>query len=174
MTRFPTHRPLAPASKDSRHGERGAALIIAISLLAIMAILGVTLMSVSTSELQLSGNYRNQQEAFLAADRAVEYSINSMTIGDTQVNLNTDSDTSVIPNVPHRDRIVVGNSGLDTTAPNTVDFIGEGTPPIGIGSDANLFKARNYMITVTGASPATAQNPARTTVRAQVARIVAK
>lgn len=168
-----TRHPEQPRYSAPRRGERGAALIIAISLLAIMAILGVTLLSVSTSELQLSGNYRNQQEAFFAADRAVEYATNSVTIGDTTVNLNTESD-SAAPPVPHRDRIAVGKSGLDTAAENSVVFVGEGTPPIGIGSDANLFKARNYVITVAAASPVNATNPARTVVRAQVARIVAK
>lgn len=158
----------------SRRGERGAALIIAISLLAVMAILGLTLMSVSTSELQLSGNFRNQQEAFLAADRAVEYSINSVTFGETQVDLNTAINTDIPTPTAHRTLVAVGKSGLDTTVANTVDFVGEGTPPVGLGTDANLFKARNYVITVTGASPVAAANPARTVVRAQIAKIVAK
>jgi hypothetical protein len=162
-----------------RRGERGAALIIAITLLAIMALLGITLLSVSSSELQLSGNYRNQQEAFYAADRAVEYAFEYITIGGGTVDLYADTDP-VDGVTLHRDRVAVGNSGLEAptaSSPpdqNTVVFIGEGPPPVGIGSDANLFKSRNYVITVAAASPVGAANPARAVVRSQVAKIVAK
>ena len=152
----------------ARPRERGAVLIIAVALMAIMAILGVTLMTVSKSELQLSSNYRNQQEAFFAVDRAVEYSVSQLTFAESQTDLNTAGNTT------HRNRITVGRSGLDTTLPNTVTFVGEGVPPVGSGSDAKYFKARNFVISVTGASPVGAANPARTVVRAQVAKIVAK
>lgn len=161
-----------------RRGERGAALIIAISLLAIMALLGITLLSVSSSELQLSGNYRNQQEAFYAADRAVEYAFEHMTTGDGAIDLYAGTDTDGV--TLHRDRVTVGNSGLEAPTPssppdqNTVVFIGEGPPPVGIGSDANLFKSRNYVISVAAVSPVGAANPARTVVRSQIAKIVAK
>lgn len=169
---FRPRRQPSGSDHDPRRGERGAVLIIAVALLAIMAILGLSLLAGSTSEVQLSGNYRNQQEAFLAADRAVEYSINQLTTGSGTIDLNTGVDAD---GTPHRDQIAAAaNSGLDTSVPNSVEFIGEGPPPDGAGTDVNIFKARNYIISVAAVSPANAANPARTVVRAQVAKIVAK
>ncbi len=182
MSRLRILQPLAAtgAGAAPRAGERGAALIIAISLLAIMAVLGITLLSVSTSEMQLSGNYRSQQEAYLAADRAMEYAINAAATTNDTVNLYTDTNTSVDPDALHRDLIAVGNSGLQAptaSSPadqNTVTFNGEGAPPIGIGSDANKFKARNFVISVAAVAPVNAANPARVAIRAQIAKIVIK
>ncbi len=74
-----------------RNNERGMALIIAVSLMAIMSLLGAILLSVTTSDIQLSGNYRNQYEAFYAAERAVEYSIRTV-IGTGAVDLYEDDE----------------------------------------------------------------------------------
>jgi len=157
--------------------ERGIALIVAISLLAVMSILGVMLLSASTSEIQLSGNFRNTQEAFYAADRAVEYATQGVAQGETTVDLYNDSDASA---VPHRNRVTVGLTGLEPSAVSTADdrnsvtYIGSGPPPLGGGSDAGDFVAHNYAISVVGVSPTSSANPSRSTLRAQVAKIVPK
>jgi len=176
-----------PAVSNPLANEHGMALIIAISLLAIMSILGAVLMSSSTHEIQSSGNFRNKQESFYTADRAVEYAMQRAATTSGTVDLYQDSDTSVSPSVLHRDRIQIGNTGLE---PSTVDltnadpeqwddrnssiYIGSGPPPVGSGSDAAIFIARTYRITTVGISPLSASNPARTQMRAQIAKIVPK
>lgn len=59
-------RLLKPLSND-----RGVALLLALAMLAIMTVIGVFALDTSTTEVQISGNYRTSQEAFFAADRAL-------------------------------------------------------------------------------------------------------
>lgn len=178
----PVISPVQPTSENPGirkclANDRGLALITAISLLAIMSILGTLLMLTSTSEIQLSGNYRNYQESFYAADRGVEYATQAVATGGGTVDLYQDEAS---PGVLHRDRIIEGRSGLETSTVtadddrNSVTFLGTGPPPVGSGSDANYFQARNYSIHVVGISPSTANNPTRTAVRTEIAKIVPK
>ena len=158
-----------------RNNERGMALIIAVSLMAIMSLLGAILLSVTTSDIQLSGNYRNQYEAFYAAERAVEYSIRTV-VGSGAVDLYEDADDD---GVLHRDQIAAGNSGLEDTSGstddrNTIVYVGTGTPPVGIGTDANLFEAKNYIVTAVGVSPVGNLHPSRAVVRSMAAKIIPK
>lgn len=159
--------------------QRGMALIIAISLLAVMSVLASMLLNTSTSEIQLSGNYRTQQEAFYAAERAIEYAYVKVAIGETEVDLYNDTDTTNPGNPLHRSRIdlPVGNqvSGLDPTAINRVQFIGTNPPPPGSGSDASAFQtSRNYMVQATGKFPVSAANGSRTSMQSQVVKVVPK
>ena len=152
--------------------DRGIALIIAISLLAIMSVLGSMLLNSSTSEIQLSGNYRNKQEAFYAANRTVEYSMAAVANGGGTVDLNTGKDAD---NVLFRDRIAIGPSGLSEDAGvNTVTFLYSGTTPVGSGSDATVLEARNYAVNAVGVFPLGSNNPSRQGIRAQVVMIVPK
>ena len=102
------------------------------------------------------------------------------------VDLYQDKDTSVIPQVRHRDRLAVNGSGLEETTVdldnaypelrddrNSVIFIGTSTVPVGEGTETNVLQARNYRITTVGISSSTA-NPARSQMRAQVAKLVPK
>ncbi len=63
----PVVRPLA--------NERGVALLLALAMLAIMTVIGVFALDTSTTEVQISGNYRSSQETFFAADRAVMFAL---------------------------------------------------------------------------------------------------
>ena len=54
------------------NNEKGFALILALSMLAIMSILGAFALMTSTTEVQISGNYSAGQQAFVAADRPLE------------------------------------------------------------------------------------------------------
>ncbi len=162
--------------------EKGMALVIAMLLLAVMSILGTIMLSGSTTEIQLSGNYRNSYQSFHTADRAIEYSIGGVADGVDTVDLYNDSDTTVVPNVTHLSRISSpdGLSSLEVSAVtatddrNSVVFLSATPPPAGSGSDATKFEARNYAISAVGVYPATANNPSRVALRAQVAKIVPK
>jgi len=175
--------------KSALKNERGSALIIAIMLLAIMSILGVTMMSTSTTEIQLSGNYRNTQESFYTADRTIEYSMQSASGGSGEVDLYLDQNTTLASTPIHRTLVQTNQSGLenvdldnngtrdnsiDNDDRNTVLYISSSAPPVGSGSDASLFIARNYAVNAVGIFPANANNPSRTELRSQYAKIVPK
>ncbi|HEY5673537.1 MAG TPA: pilus assembly PilX N-terminal domain-containing protein [Malonomonas sp.] len=146
------------------------ALILALIMLSIMTVIGMMAMSVSETELSISGNYRALQESFFAADRAVTYAATNpdVYLGTAVIDLFADA--------THKDRIQIGRSGLDPTAAggHIVTPLGSGPPPEGSVSDAEMFEARYLMVNATGAYPTDILNPARTEVETQVARIVPK
>jgi Tfp pilus assembly protein PilX len=145
--------------------QRGVALVLALTMLAVMSILGALALSTSTSEIGISGNYRTAKEAFFAAERAVEYGYTNAEIFDRP--------TTAFPVALTGDyatHIAVGNSGLKSGEINQVDYLTSGALPPGTGSDPTIFQARYYIVTVT------AQGPRNSTVRveSQVSRIVPK
>jgi Tfp pilus assembly protein PilX len=146
-------------------------------ILALMSILGALALSTSTTEVGISGNYRASQQAFFAAERAVEYAITNEAIFDTiatgSVDLNTDgSATPGDTRDDHLPNIVAGtvSSGLDPAAANQVVYLTSGALPPGTGSDPTYFQARYYVVSVTAQGP----NNASARVESQVARIVPK
>ncbi len=157
--------------------EQGMALIIALSLLAIMSVLGAMLLSSSSTEILLSRNAQNGQQAFYVADRALAYGKLTMPDGDTPINLYTDRDTTVSPSVLHRDRIDMGAGGLgdpDADPPecmsaecNTVAKLSTSGAPTGSGFDTT-YRVTNYLVTTEGLYPADSDNPSRTALQAQV------
>lgn len=158
---------LAPVSN-----ERGIALVIAISLLAVMSILGAMLITASTSEIKLSGNYRNNREAFYAAERGLAYAMQEITDNDFTVN-NTTIDLSA--DAAAIDAVRIGNAGMSTTpGASTVTFIGTTDPPAEFRSDASSFETRNFIVTTSGVAPLNATNPSRIVVSAHVSRLVPK
>jgi len=56
---------------DSRHTQKGAALIVSLLFLLIMTIVGITAMQVATLEERMSGNMRARSLAFQAAESAL-------------------------------------------------------------------------------------------------------
>lgn len=184
-TPLKTAEPLATPLAN----ENGSILIIALLLLAVMSVLGTLLMSTSTTEIQISGNYRNNQESFYVADRALEYSMRSASNTSGSVDLYLDQNTSLATPALHRTVIDLGQGGLEsvdtdgdgtrdvaitTDDRNSVTFVNAGPPPVGSGSDASLFEARNYVADAVGLYPIRVNNPSRTELRSQFAKIVPK
>lgn len=60
-------------SRSPCANQRGAALIIVLFMLLLLTILGSTLLTSSTTDLQIAGNYRNNQRAFYINDYAYEF-----------------------------------------------------------------------------------------------------
>lgn len=147
--------------------QDGIALILAISMLAIMSGLGMMALSTTDTELNLSGNFRTSQMAFFSAQRAVEY---AMTNGDIFNVIGTGSVD--LESTEHETNIEAGTGfGLDTTASNnTIRHQMTGSLPPGSGSDPTYFESRYYLIDVTGKGP----NNSSARVEAQVGRIVPK
>ena len=158
------------------NNEKGVALVLAMVMLVLMSILGTFALSTSTTEIGISGNYRNSQDAFYAADSAVEYastdgniyaSASLLVIGGT-VNLNTDAGGAYLTNISINNSGRV--SGLDTTATNNVTYLASGSPPPGSGYDEESFQARYFLIQVTATGP----NESKASVESQTVKIVPK
>jgi Tfp pilus assembly protein PilX len=173
-TSFPPFRTPQPLGN-----QRGAALVMALVMLALMTILGVMALSTSTTEVGISSNYRSSQQAFYAADRAVEYAMTNEqifdTIGTSTIDLIADADTTNATAETSDDHIAniaaeTGNSGLQAGTTNQITYLTSGALPPGTGSDPTYFQARYYVITVNSQGP----NNSAARVETQVARIVPK
>lgn len=167
---------IATGRRAPLDNERGTALILTLSMLAIMSILGALALTTTTSEIGISGNFRAGQQAFFAAERAVEYAMTNEVIFDRAVTAFpvdlTDNDES--NDTTHEATVAVGTgvgrSGLRDGETNQVDYLTSGSLPPGSGSDPSYFQARYYVITVNGEGP----NNSTARVESQVARIVPK
>ena len=145
----------AASCKKTLDNERGIVLIIVLVMLVLLSILGATVLTNSTSELRVTGNYRNQQQAFFAADGGLEHGQISNAI------------YSIIPNAGAvwKGTISYTNTGVVTvtkdataaagavnTAQVVVENIGSGPAPKGSGFD-DTFQANLYDLDVTGFGP---------------------
>ena len=73
--------------------QEGYVLILTLCMLVILSILGTMALNTATTEVGISGNYRSSQLAFLAADRAVEYSMGRKEIVFSASDVNLDDTT---------------------------------------------------------------------------------
>ena len=61
--------------------ERGAALVIGLMFLAILGLLGTTAVVLTTTDMQIGGNYKANAQAFYDADAGVNHAIAMMEAG---------------------------------------------------------------------------------------------
>ncbi|MBI1910933.1 MAG: pilus assembly PilX N-terminal domain-containing protein [Deltaproteobacteria bacterium] len=141
------------------NNEKGMALVIALIIMFIMSLLGTMLYTTSSSETKAARNYRTKQDAFYAAERAIEYAKTDSniyaTIGSGSVNIPLSG---------------VSLSAGSSNASGTVEYLANGNPPRGSGLDATEFEANFYVISAAGTGPANSM----TEMETNVARIVPK
>ena len=84
-------RPAAPLPPSARlrSGERGSAYVIALLVLVVLSIVGLSLAAVTQTEIQLGGNERTIQRTFYGAESGVGLSISRVLT----VNQSTDQTT---------------------------------------------------------------------------------
>lgn len=176
------------------NNERGIALVLVLVMMLLLSILGITMLASSTSELKIAGNYRNNEEAFYAAEAAMDFGVTfsdiytSIIPGSTTSWPETGNGTKLDPNTfqtgpvgsnaanDNYNRITIHRpSGADELADVKVDFIATGNVPVGSGSqeDAGLgqgsgFRANSFAVNVI----AYGQNNSQAALESQIARIV--
>jgi len=162
--------------------EDGIILIIVLITLLLLSILGTSLLDSTTSELKITGNSRNNQVAFYAADAALQF---AQTYSPIYLSLN--GSTTTWPATGGHSLNSSFVNGIDTgtsfnliTLPNNataqvkVEFVGSGNLPSGYGTqeDSSMsgssFKA-NYFVTT---AIATEPNNSSATIEAQIAKVV--
>ena len=142
------------------NNEKGFALILALSMLAIMSILGAFALMTSTTEVQISGNYSAGQQAFSAAERTMV--VGAALIRNVgEVDLDTyrtdvaDADTTLVQ------VLRVGISGPVPGVGNAVQLLRSGPAP-GFGTD---FQGNYYVISAVGGAVFDAGNNPRIRTR---------
>jgi hypothetical protein len=67
-----TDVPTSPAG-ERRRGERGAALVVAILVLAILTVIGIALMLITSTESRIAANEWSVNRAFYASDSGIRW-----------------------------------------------------------------------------------------------------
>lgn len=137
--------------RSLRKEQQGATLFVALIILVVVSLIGVTAMKKASVEEQMSSNLYQKNLTFQASESAVESTINNTTLIAQAMNATAPVQQAVAVPVPN------------TTA--TVSYSSAGSGPA-IGSSANLFKALRLMITATG--EITAMNAKTVTVHGVV------
>jgi hypothetical protein len=122
-------RDKAPVAAGIPANERGMALVLALMMLALLTILGVWAIGTASSDLSMAGNFRNNQNAFFAADAALAYAINPVTL--TKAYLYTVATGSA---AAWSEVISIGT----VTANIKVNYLGSGPLPAGSIHDGDL------------------------------------
>jgi hypothetical protein len=82
---------------DNRRGERGSALVVAMLSLMLLTALGLSLMLTTAAEMTIAANFRDGQEAFHAADAAIERAMQDiLTVPDWNTLLSGQTQSSFI------------------------------------------------------------------------------
>lgn len=135
--------------------ERGITLVIVLLMLVILGILGASLLSTTTTDVQIAGNARNNEQAFYVTEAALQYA-----------ETNSDIYKAINPGV--QDTYSSSMTVNGQTAKVVVKYTGASPPPSGY--DATEFQSNLYTISATGAGP----NNAQASLVSGVARIVPK
>ncbi len=138
--------------------EEGSVIIIAIVILALLTIIGISATNTTTIELQISSNDKSHKITFYAAEAARPYvSANTALYGPGNITPGSphyfpnDSDpyvqiTSEPSVVPYPLSSVQSFTGF-------VEYTGFSAPPRGSGFEVGKFKAHRYEMTCNGYGP---------------------
>lgn len=142
--------------------QNGIALILAMIMLFLLSLLGAFALSTSTTEISISGNQKRVQEAFYAADAALE---RAQTDGSIYSSIGTGSYAATWT-------IADGNPDTpDNRATVAVNYVTGGNLPLNApGTDAELFRADYFIVSVTGTGPSGSNTEVG--IESQIARVV--
>lgn len=178
MTSFATTEDKYTRSTTPLENDRGVALIVVLVVLLLLSILGATILSSSTADLQIAGNYRTSQEVLYTADAAVEFGQSNANIFTAILSATRGTPNATWP-VPGQGIILASgapsadrNFNVLQVGTNTAQVRAEyvaSVAPLSTGDDGMEFKMKYVVITAIG----TAANNAETEVEAEVARKVA-
>lgn len=137
--------------------ERGFATIIALMILTLLTIMGISGIRTSNFELQSATNANLHKMAFFSAEASRAYVMNNNNLYGAD---NIDPATPhLYPNNSNPYAPVTGgtvppfNLGNGNAFSGSVQYIGPFTAPRGSGYDANKFKAHTYQSVAVGTGP---------------------
>ena len=151
---------------DTIANDRGSALVVALLVLVLLTLMGISATTTSTIEVQMAGNEKFHDMAFYAAESGWQTSLNWLDHQYPAVtqNLGWDeaSETFVEANYDSSDYMVLAGDN-DTEYSVNIEFVGTSAVP-GYGTN---FRRFNYKVDSTGIGP----SKARSTVRVVAGKI---
>ncbi len=137
--------------------DRGSALVVALLVLVLLTLMGISATTTSTIEVQMAGNEKFHDLAFYAAESGWQTSLNWLDRqypGVTQnLGWDVDSKNFVLENYNTPDYIVLAEDN-DTEYSVKIEFVGTRAVP-GYGTN---FKRFNYRVNSVGIGPGNARS----------------
>ena len=132
----------------------GSVMVVAILILALLTIIGISAMSTTNVELKISGNEKFYKLALYAAEAGrgyVEktpelYGPDNITLGAGLNFPNKDDSSSVV------------QLSSKQSFNGYVEYIDYSAPPRGSGTEVGTFKAHNYKMTCKGYGPSNSES----------------
>ena len=137
-------------------GEEGSILVIALLLLVLLSLLGLTLLTVASTEYSIAYNALWSEGALSAAEAGANMGLNQLGPNvTTSVALIPRTD---LPNTPYRYRSGTKADG----APAPLQFVGTRSEAgyslaVGTGYNPSGYAFNTYQVNATGTGPRTAQ-----------------
>ncbi|MGH7411451.1 MAG: PilX N-terminal domain-containing pilus assembly protein, partial [Candidatus Methylomirabilis sp.] len=100
--------------KGLQANQAGIAVVVALLVLALLSLLGVTLMGLSVTESQIGSNESDLKKAFFAAEAGIQEAMYRMRLDPADPPTRTDEGDT--PCTATADPVVVGKLGTPTTA----------------------------------------------------------
>ena len=145
---------------DTIANDRGSALLIALLVLVLLTLMGISATTTSTIEVQMAGSEKVYEMAFYAAESGWQASLNWLDQQYPAItqNLGWDqgSGTFVEANFNTPDYSVLASDN-DTEYSTKIEFLGTGAVP-GYGTN---FRRFNYRVDSVGIGPGNARSEVR-------------
>lgn len=149
---------------DTIANDRGSALVIALLVLVLLTLMGISATTTSTIEVQMAGNEKFHDLAFYAAESGWQTSLNWLDRQYPAVteNLGWDEDATPLPTFSpgakydQPDRILLADDN-DTEYAVKIEFVGTSAVP-GYGTN---FRRFNYKVDSAGIGPSNARSTVR-------------
>jgi PilX N-terminal len=126
-----------PVVSMGKKSERGMALIIALVMLVLLTILGAWVLNSASTDIHISGNYRNNQQAFYAGDAAINYLTNANTLSTAYSGMTGTNYSYCLGPAPCNPAPPLTMSVV-SQATGTVEFLRSGPLPLGSAYDADV------------------------------------
>ncbi len=124
--------------QNSIQKQQGTTLFVALIILVVISLIGVTAMKNANIDEQMASNLYQKNLTFQASESAVESTLNDTTLIQQAISSNAPVTQAVTVPIPN------------TTATVSYSAVGSG---LAVGSSANLFSGTRFMITATGEIP---------------------
>jgi hypothetical protein len=128
--------------------EDGAVLVIALIMMGLLILLGVSASTTTEIEMQIAGNERSHGIAFYAAEAAGAYVAGTPDLYGAD-NITPEEFISFPDDEDASAKYALGSASFN----GDVEYLGSSAPPRGSGYGAGKFKAHNYKMTCNGYGP---------------------
>lgn len=114
--------------RDQFSNERGMALILTLSMLAILSVLGAFALSTTHTELGVTSNFRSGREALISADRILEYA-KGVVVTDEPAGGVVDLTVTTTDHYKNLVTNLNGNMATGAGATNEIAYVSDGSGP---------------------------------------------